>query len=317
MKASLILEMLSQSFISMNEKSIFIKLFIASIVILLLPLKNISALGKFNVLLKFFKDFFLFIGISMIICFILVKFFLESFVSDKIPDLDFDNLEISNLFDFNLNCARRTTFFKWFFSFWKGYSKDCDDSKLYNLDKALQNVMWILLILKIIHTIETVILPFVNGYISKKMFPLIQILSYIFYIGLFGYYILKSETDYDDEVKNINKIMYNSAIIYTMITFFILIIDKVLIYLSKYISMSTIPIRNKYISAGTYMISDRNSDRNTLIGTNPISHKYAKNHLPVKLINNSMVPNMKYIISLNLFVIIGVFFKKFYEFKTN
>lgn len=283
MKASLILEMLSQSFISMNEKSIFIKLFIASIVILLLPLKNISALGKFNVLLKFFKDFFLFIGISMVICFILVKFFLESFVSDKI-----DNFSNFSLFDFNLtnNCDTRTTFFKWFFSFWKGYFNYCDDSKLYNLDKALQNVMWILLILKIIHTIETVIIPFVNGYISKKMFPLIQILSYIFYIGLFGYYIVNSETDYDDKVKDINKIMYNSAIIYTMITFIILVIDKVLILLSKY----------------------------TLMGTNPISHKYAKNHLPVKLINNSMVPNMKYIISLNLFVIVGVFFKKFYEF---
>jgi hypothetical protein len=274
---SWILQMLSQSFDSMGEKKIFIRIFVLSVVILLLPLKDLTMLGKFRILLKYFKDLFLFVGIVMVITFVLTTKFLE------------------NLYQINEKCTVRTTFFKWFFSFWKGYfnydEADCKELSMFKMqyiDKALQNILWIVLILKLIHTMETIVLPFVKGYMSKKDYPLLQLVSYMIYIGVFVYYVIKSETKMDDDLKDITKIAYNSMIIYTVLTFVVLIIDKLLILLSVSISFKT----------------------------TVLPYEYVKNHVPVRLVKSSMVPNMKYIIPANLFVIIGVFFKKYYEIKT-
>lgn len=283
MKASFILTMFNQSVISLRERFVFIILVFACIFILLLPLKNVSSLGKLNVLLKFFKDSFLFIGVSMVVCFILVKLFLETLITDS---------SILKLTD----CEKiPTPFFKWFFSFWNGYfnytNEDCKNlSALLNInyiDKALQNVMWIVLILKFIHSIETVLLPFMKNYMSSNVFSIVQIIFYYVYIACFAIYIFISETHVDDKAHLGIKFMYNIGIFYTVLTLQVLIIDKVLIVLSEY----------------------------KLMGTNLIKHEHVKNQFPVKEVDHSLVPNMKYIISLNLFLIIGVFFKKYYEFK--
>lgn len=274
--SSWILQMLNQSFVSMSEKTIFIRIFVLSVVILLLPLKDITMFGKFEILLKYFKDLFLFGGIVMAITFVLTTKFLEILNSSK-------------------PCTVRTTFFKWFFSFWKGYfnydESDCKELSMFKIqyiDKALQNILWIVLILKLIHTMETIVLPFVKGYMSNKSYPLLQFVSYMIYIGVFVYYVIKSESKMDDDVQNITKIAYNSMIIYSVVTFVVLIIDKLLILLSGI----------------------------KLLKTTPLPYEYVKNHFPVRVMDNSMAPNIKYIISANLFVIIGVFFKKYYEIKT-
>lgn len=294
--SSWILQMLSQSFVSMSEKTIFIRIFVLSVVILLLPLKDLTMLGKFKILIKYFKDIFLFGGIVMVITFVLTTNFLENLNRTT------TNADAINIFDFDITslssskpCTVRTTFFKWFFSFWKGYFNYDEDAckersmfKIQYIDKALQNILWIVLILKLIHTMETIVLPFVKGYMSKKDYPLLQLVSYMIYIGAFVYYVIKSESKMDDDVKNITKIAYNGVIIYSVITFVVLIIDKLLILLSRFKLLKT-----------------------TTLHTNDV-----KNHVPVRLVDSSMVPNMKYIISANLFVIIGVFFKKYYEIKT-
>lgn len=294
--SSWILQMLSQSFVSMSEKTIFIRIFVLSVVILLLPLKDLTMLGKFKILLKYFKDLFLFGGILMVITFVLTTKFLENLNRTT------TNADAINIFDFDISslssskpCTVRTTFFKWFFSFWKGYFNYDEDAckersmfKMQYIDKALQNILWIVLILKLIHTMETIVLPFVKGYMSKKDYPLLQLVSYMIYIGAFVYYVIKSESKMDDDVKNITKIAYNGVIIYSVITFVVLIIDKLLILLSRF----------------------------KLLKTTTLPYEYVKNHVPVRLVDSSMVPNMKYIISANLFVIIGVFFKKYYEIKT-
>lgn len=290
MNSSWILQMLNGSLIYMSEKTIFIRIFVASIVVLLLPLKDVKMLGKFNILLKFFKDLFLFGGIVMIIAFILIKSFLEDLNHTK------TNADAINIFDFDITsykpCTVRTTFFKWFFSFWKGYfnydDSDCKELSMFKMqyieyiDKALQNILWMVLLLKLIHTIETMLLPLVKSYMSKKMYPIIQLITYIFYIGCFVYYLINSETEMDDDVKNITKIAYNSVIIYSIITFIVLIIDKLSI----------------------------------IISNSGILNKKSLDKFPfVKEVNAMAVPNLKFIISANLFLIIGVFFKKYYEIK--
>ena len=306
MKTSWILQMLKQSFVSMREKKVFIRIFAISIVILLLPLKDLTKLGKFRILIKYFKDLFLFGGIAMIITFILTKSFLEN-LNRTTTNADTTSLSSSK------PCNVRTTFFKWFFSFWKGYfdydEDACNELSIRYIDKALQNILWIVLILKLIHTMETIVLPFVKGYMSKKSYPILQLVSYVTYIGTFVYYVIKSESKMDDDVKNITKLAYNSVIIYSVLTFLMLIIDKllILIYGRSFFWSNVSDDKESNEDSDDDKESNEDSDDDK---------ERIQLHFPVRFEDDSMVPNMKYIIYANLFVIIGVFFKKYYEIKT-
>jgi hypothetical protein len=103
----------------------------------------------------------------------------------------------------------------------------------------------------------------------------------------------------DDDVKNITKLAYNSVIIYSVLTFLMLIIDKLLIL----------------IYGRSFFWSNVSDDKESNEDSDDDKERIQL-HFPVRFEDDSMVPNMKYIIYANLFVIIGVFFKKYYEIKT-
>lgn len=249
------------------DNKYFITFFVTIFVIYFLPLKHKDIHKNkvsFAMGIKFISDLVLFLLVVFIITIVLSKVFLAKVISK-----------------FDEDCQVQVGIFKWFFTFYKGHYEGCSYNVKY-VEKGIQNIVWMALVLKGIHSIENVVLPLIEPKIkSKKFMSLLYISVYLVYFIFFCFLLLKYWRNSDSLWVNL---IYNTCILYSLLTFITLMVDKIIII----------------------------SNRGVL--NNPVSYKYVKNHLPVTLnSNDQLIPDMKYIITINLFSVVAIFFKKYYD----